>query len=237
MVSEKAAQRRSPKLPALADLREGEQGAFEFMQTRIRGSEDARIGHVAGEPYAVAYFRGLANTPVIGEALARLGQVAMEVPGRSGTLSAADHEFADAVIAFDSGYTWLMAGHGSLAIQAGVRIEALEALRDGREQDLNDDEAQQAAFVRAVRDGAVTEEIWRRMVERLGSERGAIEYAFFVCLVLLNHLMASAMGAPDMTADELSSMFERFRKKEPMTSYRDYARIYGDAAFRVDSDD
>ncbi len=220
----------------MAALRPDEQAAFEFMLKRIRGAEDARIGMIAGEPYAVAYFRALANTPVLGEALARLGQVAMEVPGRKGTLSAADHEFADAVIAFDSGYTWLMACHGPLAIQAGVRPEALAALSDGREGDLTDDERQQVEFTRAVRDKKVTAEIWKRMVERLGSERGAIEYAFFVLLVLLNHLLASAMGVPDMTPEELDAMFAGVRSDGTAISYHDYARTFGDAPFRVEDE-
>jgi len=230
------ADRSPPGLPDEATLRPGEQGAFEFMQTRIRGSEEAKIAMIAGEPYAVAYFRALANTPVLGEALARLGQVAMEVPGQEGTLSAADHEFTDAVIAFDSRYSWLMAGHGPLAIKAGVRPEALEALRDGREEDLTDDERQQTEFTRAVRDGKVSAKIWSRMVARLGSERGAIEFAFFVLLVNFNHLMASAMGIPDMTQKELEAMFVGFRENDPKTSYHDYARIYGDAAFRVEDE-
>lgn len=206
------------------------------MQTRIRGSEEARIAMIAGEPYAVAYFRALANTPVLGEALARLGQVTMEVPGQEGTLSAADHEFADAVIAFDSGYTWLMAGHGPLAIKAGVRPEALEALRDGSEDDLTGDERQLVEFTRAVRDGKVTAEIWDRMVERLGSERGAIEYSFFILLVNFNHLMASAMGVPDMTQEERDAMFAGFRGGGNEISYHDYVRIYGDAAFNVEDE-
>jgi hypothetical protein len=231
------ADRRPPGLPNAAAIRPSDQSAYDFMLTRVRGSEDAQIGTIAGEPYGAAYFRALANAPVIGEALGRLGAVAMEVPGGEGTLSAADHEFADAVIAFDSGYTWLLAGHGPLAIKAGVRLEALEALRGDQEQELTDDERQQVEFTRAVRDGRVTAEIWEAMVRRLGSERGAIEYAFFVLLVLLNHQLASAMGVPGMTQDELDAMFAGFREQDPGVSYHDYSRLYGDAAFQVKGDD
>ena len=224
---------RPPALPDRSSLPESERQAYDFMLTRIRGAEQARLATVAGEPYGAAYFRAIANTPVVGEALARLGQVAMELPGRDGTLSAADHEMIDAVLAFDSGYTFLLAGHGPLAVRAGVRVEALEALRDGRENDLTEDERQQVEFIRAVRDGRVTDEIWSRMVERLGTERGAVEYAFFVCLVLLNHLFAAAMGVPGMTPRELDAMFESFRAGDESVTYAEYAKIYGDAAFEV----
>ena len=74
-------------------------------------------------------------------------------------------------------------------MSAGVRVEAIKALADGCEDDLNDEERQQVEFIRAVRDGTMTDEIWERMIERLGSVRGAIEFAFFVCYLWLHHRM------------------------------------------------
>ena len=224
--------RRLPQVPESTNIDVTELAAFDFMQSRIRGAKEAKIGNIDGEAYGVSYFRALANTPIIGEALGRLGQAAMEIPGRPGTLSAADHELADAVIAFDSGYLWLLAGHAPLAIKAGVRLEALEALRSGSEADLTEDEVQQVEFIRAVRDGKVSQDIWDRMVLRLGSERGVIEYAFFVLLVQLNHLLANAMGVPNMTDEELNTLFDKLGEGTE-GSYAEYARLYGDAAFRI----
>lgn len=228
--------RRPLGLPAASELRPGEQAAFDFMQTRVRGAEEANIGTIAGEPYGAAYFRALANSPVLGEALGRLGGTLMQVPGVPGTLSAADHEFIDAIIAYDNGYTWLLAGHAKLAIRAGVRLEAIEALRDGRDDLFTDDECQQIEFTRAVRDGRVNQGMWDAMVKRLGSERGAVEYTFFVLLVLFNHLLASAMGVPDMTPEEKKSLFVDLRA-QPSVTYSDYSRLYGDAAFKVSHED
>lgn len=226
-----------PKLPDPADILPEENDAYNFMLSRVRGAQEANIGIIDGEPYGAAYFRALANSPVIGEALGRLGSSAMELPGNPNTLSAADHEFIDAIIAFDSGYTWLMAGHAPLAIKAGVRLEALEALRAGRENELTDDERDQVQFTRAIRDGTMTAELWERLSTRLGSERGAIEYSFFVLLVLLNHLLARAMGTPDMSPEEMDNMFTRFQEGQNKdASYKSYAQLYGDAPFETHED-
>ena len=92
-----------PTLPDPADILPEENDAYHFMLSRVRGAQEANIGIIDGEPYGAAYFRALANSPVIGEALGRLGSSAMELPGNPNTLSAADHEFIDAIIAFDSG--------------------------------------------------------------------------------------------------------------------------------------
>ena len=228
--------RKPAELPLRKDVRPGEEPAFDFMLTRIQGAERVKIGMIGGKPYGVDYFKALANTPVLGEALGRMGKAAMEVPGGENTLSDTDHELIDAVIAFDSGYNWLMGGHAALALKAGVRLEALEAIRKGNETDLTHDERQQVEFTRAVRDGKMTPQLWTGMIDRLGSERGAIEYAFFVLLVFFNHLLANAMGIPDMKESELDEMFARFHKDRPLVSYHEYAQTFGDAAFKVKSD-
>jgi hypothetical protein len=222
---------RPPELPARETIPEDELDAFDYMLTRVRGAEQAQITTVGGEAYGAAYFRAMAGSPALGAALSQLGSLSMEVPGRPGTLSAGDHELIDAILAFDSGYTFLFAGHGPLAVHAGVRPEALAAIRDAREGDLTDDERRQVEFVRAVRDGKVTDEIWASMAERLGSERGAIEYAFFVCLVLFHHLFAWALGVPDMTRDELDGMFRSFTATD--VGYSDYVKLFGTKPFEV----
>ena len=221
--------RRPPGLPQRDAIPVEEQEAFDYMLTRVRGSEDANIATVAGEPYGAAYFRAMAGTPLMAQALSQLGTVSMGVPGKPGTLSASDHEMIDAVLALDSGYTFLLAGHGPLAIHAGVRPEALESIRRGRESELNDEERQQVEFTRAVGDGKMTDEIWSRMAARLGSERGVVEYAFFVCLVLFHHLFASALGIPDMTEDEVDA--EDFKTQS--VGYSDYAKLFGSNAFET----
>lgn len=226
--------RRPPGLPSREEIPESEHADYDFMLTRIRGATEGNIATVAGEPYAKRYFEAMTRSPCMAASISRTGTTSMNVPGSPGTLTAADHEMIDAVLCLDSGYTFLLAGHAALAIQAGVRIEALEALRDGREESLTADERQQVRFIRAVRDGQVTDDLWAEIVSRLGSERGAVEYAFFVCLVLFHHLFASALGVPDMTKDELASLFRNLRRDDAaLASYSDYARLYGTAPFDV----
>ena len=55
------------------------------------------------------------------------------------------------MLPLDSGYYGLVAHHTPRAITKGVRIEAIEAVRDGREELLTDHEYQNVEFIRAVR--------------------------------------------------------------------------------------
>jgi hypothetical protein len=208
-----------------------EREAFEYMLTRIQGASEASIASVRGEPYGLAYFSAMAASPVLGQTLSELGTASMGVCGKPNTLSKADHEMIDAVLALDSGYTFLLAAHAPLAIHAGVRPEALVAIREGRENDLTDDERQQVEFIRAVPSGTMTDEIWESMAARLGSERGVVEYAFFVCLVLFHHLFACALGVPDMSEEELDALFDTLSSNS--IAYRDYEKLFGEKHFGV----
>lgn len=64
-------------------------------------------------------------------------------------------------------------------VAAGVRLEAVEALHYGREEELNDDERLLARFIRQLVSGTVDEETFAAMKERLGA-RGVVEYSGFV---------------------------------------------------------
>jgi hypothetical protein len=123
-----------------------------------------------------------------------------------GGFSAADHEMIDLVLGFDSGYWGLHAGHVPNAITAGIRPEAIQALAEGREGDLTADESLQVEFIRKVRDGGMTDAIWQAMVERVGSVKGTIEFALFVCTLFTHHRMMWAMGVPAFDIEDFNEM-------------------------------
>ena len=89
--------------------------------------------------------------------------------------SHADREFVDEVISADWGYDVVLPLHIPDALASGVRLEAIEALRSGRDDLLTDDERFLATFIRQVESRTLTDESWERMVKRIGL-RGAVEY-------------------------------------------------------------
>lgn len=203
-----------PRLPDRSEIASDELPDYDFMVRHIGKGfslDKQNPEFVDGVEFGVLHFECLAVSPPLGAAISRMGPVLMKRQGQPGTFDARDHEMIDLVLAFDSGYWAFLAGHVPKAIAAGVRIEAVEALRDRHDEDLDADETQQVEFIRAVRDGTMTDEIWWRMRDRLGTERGVVEYAQFVCNLLFHHRFLWACGVPEMRREDLDRMIDDFK--------------------------
>jgi hypothetical protein len=85
---------------------------------------------------------------------------------------------------------------------------------------LTKDETRHVQFIRAVRDGKMTNAIWDDMKMRLGSERGAVEYAYLVVLRNAFHQFSWSVGAPEMARDNLSKMLADFRSGNRKSPHR-----------------
>jgi hypothetical protein len=48
------------------------------------------------------------------------------------------------------------------------------------------------------------------MMERIGSERGVVEYVYLICLLIFHHRFCWAVGAPEMTRDAFDRMLSEF---------------------------
>ncbi len=171
---------------------------------------DARA-RVDGKGYSVVYWEGFTHAPDLFCALWAVGRAIQKHQGAPGGYRLVDHEMIDMVLGFDSGYLAFHGGHTANAISAGVRIEALEAMADGREEDLTDDERHQVEFIRAVRDLKMTDDIWNRMVERLGSVRAAIEFAYFVCYLRFHQQMMWVLGMPSLSLDDWRRLLQEYK--------------------------
>jgi hypothetical protein len=207
---------RLPQCPDRETIPEHELAEFDHMVARIKTGFAQHPEIIDGKPYGVPHFEAMNVSPPLGAAVSRLGREIMQLQGKPGTFTGADHELIDIVLALDSGYYALLAGHTPAAIGFGIRIEAIEALRDHREETLNEDERQQVEFIRAVRDGGMTDEIWSRMKDRLGTERGVVEFVYFVLLLQLHHKFCWAVGAPEMLAEFKDGT------RSPPTGYADW---------------
>jgi hypothetical protein len=199
--------------------------ALEWIRKYSEENDVARARPVIdGKPYAYGYRVGWTHAPRLNSWLREATYGVMEYQGKRGWYSAADHEWIDLVLGFDSGYWGLHGGHTANAITSGIRVEAMEALRDDRLDDLTDDERQVVEFIRAVCNCAMTDEIWLGMVDRLGTRQGAIGLGFLTCMLWTAHRMMNAFGVPAIGLEQWNELLESYRSgaEDPAKATQDY---------------
>jgi hypothetical protein len=179
---------------------------------------------VDGRPYAYDYRVAWTNAPRLAMSLIDAAYTVNAYQGQPGWFSNADHEWIDLVLGFDSGYWVFHAGHTANALSSGVRVEAIEALRDGREQELTDDERQVIDFIRAVRDGTMSDEIWQGMIDRLGTLRGTIGLAYLVCILWTIMRMFGAFGVAAIEEGEWNALLQSYKDgtSDPAAATQDW---------------
>jgi hypothetical protein len=202
--------KRLPTLPDRTAFPQRERAHFDYMMERINAGFGPTVEQVDGEPYGVPHFRAMTVSPSLAVQLSKLGYAVMSRQDQPQSFTQAHHEMIDLVLPLDSGYWALLAGHTPAAIAGGIRIEAIRALRDRKEHLLTDDERQVVEFIRAVRDGTVTDAKWLGMKERIGSERGVVEFVYLICLLIFHNKFCWAVGAPEMTRDAFDRMLTEF---------------------------
>jgi hypothetical protein len=179
---------------------------------------------VDGRPYAYDYRTAFTQAPRLAMALVDACYVVNSYQGQPGWFSPSDHEWIDLVLGCDSGYWAFHAGHTANAAVTGVRIEAMRALHQGRDEDLTDEERQCVEFIRAVRDGGMTDEIWNRMTERLGSVQGTIGYAFLVCMLWSTMRMMGAFGVAAIEEQDWYALIDDYDSgaRDPAVAAQDW---------------
>src|SRR6201999_2629367 len=98
----------------------------------------------------------------------------------------------------------------------------IEALRDGREEDLREDEQLLTKFIRQIVNGTVDDETWDRMEARLGL-RGVVEYAYFIAFLIMTIRLHQAIGVPELSPEEVNGLIDAFKsgsRKAPDASVR-----------------
>jgi hypothetical protein len=140
------------------------------------------------------------------------------IPGqeRPAGWTAADHELIDVTLGFEDGHRPTTM-HALQALGEGVRVEALEAICYGRDDDLTPQERQIVDYVRMVIHGRVTDEAWSALETRFGSTRSVLEFTYLIlhidlCAKLFEAL-SSIAGAPEgaFTRGEFEQMLKDVR--------------------------
>lgn len=153
------------------------------------------------------YHGAIVNSPPFGAALNALGRLARTAGEREGTYTHAEREFVDQVLSADFGTNVLQRIHLPDAVATGVRPEAIRALREGREEELDEDERFLATYIRAVVRGAVDDAGYAALVERMGP-RGAVEYTIFIGFLLMTIRLWQAFGMEDPSQAEVGAMLD-----------------------------
>jgi hypothetical protein len=184
----------------------GELAAYDRVVGRqvSYGYADGTPGYAkraAGEE-AGPYFGALLRSPVIADHISELGafyRTRGEVPG---SFAHQDREWVDIVLGNHLGYN--MWGHICDGLAVGVRPEAVLAILEHRDEDLDEAELRLADIIRRFADGRIDQgDDWDYLNGRFG-ERGAIEYIAWLghltMTIRLIQAFLSSQAEPDAVA-------------------------------------
>jgi hypothetical protein len=181
---------------------------LEFYDAVVKRSRapGRRFGEgVSGGEKRYDYYVLMLQSPEMAYHLTQMGRLVRAAGLKSGSYSHYHREFVDQVLCPLLGTNLVLPTHIPDAVAAGVRLEAIEALRHGRDEELTEEELLIATFVRQVSTMSMTDETWNSMEERIG-ERGVVELMIFTGLLNMILRMQSALGMPvasDAEMDEL----------------------------------
>jgi hypothetical protein len=201
---------RPPAQPKRDEIAGDELEAYEAVTARFRRARADRPDEVRFADDAGPYFGSLLNSPPLAQVLSQFGSIVRRAGERPDTYSHSDREFVDQVLSSDWHTGVIQFTHIPDGLAAGVRMEAIEALRGGREGELTDDERLLARYIRAVCNGEVTDELYDEIEERLG-KRGAVEYTIFIAFLQMTIRLHQAFGAPELSDDEVEAILAEFK--------------------------
>jgi hypothetical protein len=197
--------RRLLPLPDRESIPADELDDYDRMVARAK---DARADRAAeGFP---AYFGALLNSPPLAAGLMGVGRTVRQLGMKPGTYTHAQREWVDQVLSADWKTNVVQLTHIPDGLAVGVRLEAIDALREGREEDLDDEERLLADHIRRVAGGTVTDESYAEIEAHMGS-RAALEYTIFIGFLMMTIRLNQALGVPDPSEAEIDRMLDGFR--------------------------
>jgi hypothetical protein len=201
----------TPPLPDREDVREDERAAYDRVveqqtaygyvdfvkQFQHKGVLDAFPGDRV-QPY----FAAMLNSPLISAGMSDLGVVYRTRGEYDDGMSHADREWVDMVICEELGNNWVLYVHAPDAAAVGVRPEAILALVDGRSDDLTPEEREKELFIRAVVNGTVEGDQYKRMEQLIGV-RATVELTCFTAHLIKTLRLMQAFGIPDVSREDV----------------------------------
>jgi hypothetical protein len=158
-----------------------------------------------GAPNVGEYWGALLNSPRMTAIAAQMGRFVRTAGERSDSYKHWERELVDQVLSADWKTNVVQGLHVPDAVSAGVRLEAIEAIRYGHEEDLNDDERLLVRYIRAVSNGEVDDELFATMKDRMGA-RGLVDYTAFIMWLSWIMRMMQAFDTPAVSDAELDAV-------------------------------
>jgi len=191
--------RRLPEPPAPQSISADEQAYYDHVTERTE-----RVHGTAGRP--AEYFAAISNAPPVAAALTELG-TQVRKGGLRGTYTDTERELMDIVLAVDLGSNAILQVHIPDAVAVGVPCATIRALIEGRDHELERDDAQIVTYARQVVGGAVTDASYAALVERFGA-RGAVEFTALIGFLLMTIRLWQALGVPEPTPEEIRALLD-----------------------------
>ncbi len=203
--------------PARSEITQADIEAYNFVIDRARDHSGAK------DPEADAgYYGRFLLAPQVSAALCRLGQYFRAVGNSGESYSHADREWVDQVLGIELKTNMVAMGHLNDALSTGVRAEAIEALRAGREDELTETEKLLTSFIRKVYHGTMEAQTWAAVEAHMG-ERGAVDYAEFVLFLVttIRNIQLSTANAHEPTDAQFNERLAEFKSgKREIDDYR-----------------
>jgi hypothetical protein len=208
---------RPPTKPDRSEIAESELPDYDAVIART-----AAFGEIAIEERAGSYFGALVNSPRLAALIAEIGRAVRARGNADGGYSHADREWVDQVVCADWHTNCVLSTHIPDAVGVGVRLEAIKALRAGREDELTPDERDLTTYIREVVGGTVSNESYERLEARFG-KRGAVEYTIFIAFLMMTVRLIQALRPVESSDAEIDELVEALRTGSVPTP--DYAAV------------
>ncbi len=165
-----------------------------------------RVGEEAGP-----YFGALLNAPPFALNRTQFSSLIRTAGERKNTYTHAQRELVDEVLSALFKGNHVLRMHIGDAIAAGVRLEAIEAIRSGRDKDLTEEERFLVTYIRQVATGTVTDEVFNA-VEKLMGTRGIVEYTVLITGLFMTMRQMQAFGCPQPSDEEVDAIIKRYKQ-------------------------
>ncbi|MDB5424007.1 MAG: hypothetical protein JWQ29_1423 [Phenylobacterium sp.] len=204
-----------PRQPPRSEVKPEDLDAWDTVVERARTH-----GKMPDADKNAGYYGRMLLAPRLSNHMSEMGRIFRSLGDRGDSYTHADREFVDQVLAADFKTNVVAKMHINDAVSTGVRIEAIEALHYGREDELTDDEKQLADFIRKIIGGQMDGPTWEKMEQRMG-ERGTLEYAMFVLFLQATMRAISFVGNPNPPDAEIEQLIEDIKSgKHVVDDYR-----------------